>query len=159
MDDPVNHPAHYCDGGIETIDYLRAKLPREQFLGFLRGNALKYLSRAGKKGNAAEDFAKAEWYMRKLAEESEGMTKPEAGEQLPKDLPPRKPKAGYGPIKKICPDCGKEYETTWRAQKYCDECRAARKEEKQEKTWVKPISEEELKKALGVKEVQANDKA
>lgn len=61
-DDPVHAPSHYTDGGIETIDYLEAKLTREEFVGYCRGNALKYLSRAGKKGDAAEDFAKAAWY-------------------------------------------------------------------------------------------------
>lgn len=62
--DPVHAPSHYTDGGIETIDYLRAKLSPEAFVGFCQGNALKYLSRAGKKGSAAEDFAKAEVYCR-----------------------------------------------------------------------------------------------
>ena len=61
-DDPVHSPSHYTDGGIETIDYLEAKLSPVEFVGFCRGNALKYLSRAGKKGDAAEDFAKAAWY-------------------------------------------------------------------------------------------------
>ena len=62
--DAVHAPSHYTDGGIETIDYLRAKMSREAFVGFCQGNALKYLSRAGKKGSAAEDFAKAEVYCR-----------------------------------------------------------------------------------------------
>jgi hypothetical protein len=63
--DPVNHPDHYTDGGIETIDYIRAKLTPEEFRGYCRGNALKYASRAGKKGIAtgSEDFAKAAWYL------------------------------------------------------------------------------------------------
>ena len=33
--DAVNHPQHYCHGGIETIDILKAKMPRPWFLGFL----------------------------------------------------------------------------------------------------------------------------
>lgn len=68
--DPVHAPSHYTDGGIETIDYLRAKLSREAFIGFCQGNALKYLSRAGKKGSAAEDFAKAAVYCRWAEEAS-----------------------------------------------------------------------------------------
>lgn len=55
------NPAHYKVGGIECIDYLRAKLTPEEFRGFLKGNAVKYLSRAEHKGNA-EDYAKANWY-------------------------------------------------------------------------------------------------
>lgn len=70
--DPVHAPSHYTDGGIETIDYLRAKLSREAFVGFCQGNALKYLSRAGKKGSAAEDFAKAAVYCRWAEEAVEG---------------------------------------------------------------------------------------
>lgn len=61
--DMVNSPAHYTDGGIETIDFIEAKLTREQFVGMCLGNALKYLSRAGKKGDRAEDLKKARWYI------------------------------------------------------------------------------------------------
>ena len=41
MDDPVNHPAHYKTGGIETIDFIEAKK-----LNYNMGNAVKYISRA-----------------------------------------------------------------------------------------------------------------
>ena len=66
--DVVNQPPHYKVGGIETIDYLQAKLSPEAFKGFLHGNTLKYLSRADHKGNATEDFKKAQWYLNKLVE-------------------------------------------------------------------------------------------
>ena len=56
--DTINHPAHYCDGGIETIDFIEAKK-----LNYRLGNAVKYISRAGKKGDAAEDIKKAIWYL------------------------------------------------------------------------------------------------
>lgn len=64
--DPVNHPSHYKVGGIEAIDYLQAKLSPEEFAGFCRGNALKYLSRAGHKDDAAQDYRKAIWYIERL---------------------------------------------------------------------------------------------
>ncbi len=64
--DVVNQPPHYKVGGIETIDYLQAKLSPEAFRGFLHGNALKYLSRANHKGNPQQDFEKAQWYLNKL---------------------------------------------------------------------------------------------
>ena len=64
--DVVNQPPHYKVGGIETIDYLQAKLSPEAFRGFLHGNTLKYLSRADHKGNALEDFKKAQWYLNTL---------------------------------------------------------------------------------------------
>ena len=61
--DAVYHPSHYTDGGIETIDYIRAKLSEEEFAGYCKGNALKYISRAGKKGDAVEDIEKAIVYL------------------------------------------------------------------------------------------------
>ena len=67
MTDAVN-PDHYKIGGIETIDYLRAKLSPEEFAGYCRGNALKYISRAGHKDNADQDLAKARWYLDRLLE-------------------------------------------------------------------------------------------
>ncbi len=69
--DVVNKPAHYTSGGIECIDYLKAKLSREGFKGFLRGNVLKYLSRAGLKSNELEDLRKAAWYLERLIREGE----------------------------------------------------------------------------------------
>lgn len=56
----VNHPSHYNDGNIEVIDFIEDKK-----LGFCLGNAVKYISRAGKKGNdkEAEDIKKAIWYL------------------------------------------------------------------------------------------------
>lgn len=63
MEDNVNNPAHYKTGGIETIDFIEAKLGKEGFEAYCRGNALKYLSRAGKKINEVEDIKKAIWYL------------------------------------------------------------------------------------------------
>ena len=72
MNDMVNHPPHYTYGGIETIEFLEAKSSPEEFAGYLRLNCLKYLSRAGRKGNALEDYEKAAWYLSKLIEVSGG---------------------------------------------------------------------------------------
>ena len=65
--DPVNHPDHYKVGGIETIDFIQAKLTPEEFKGYLLGNVLKYASRAGHKDNAVQDAGKMAWYANKLA--------------------------------------------------------------------------------------------
>lgn len=62
----VNHPPHYNAGEIECIDAIRAALSPEEFRGFLKGNALKYIWRAGKKGDAIQDFKKSSWYISKL---------------------------------------------------------------------------------------------
>ncbi len=64
--DMVNHPPHYTQGGIETIDFLQAKLTREEFIGYLKGNVLKYGSRLGKKGDIDVDAGKMAWYALKL---------------------------------------------------------------------------------------------
>ena len=58
MFDPVDHPAHYKVGGIETIDFIEAKK-----LGYNLGNVVKYLTRADHKGNRLEDLRKAQWYL------------------------------------------------------------------------------------------------
>jgi hypothetical protein len=56
--DNVNHPPHYTHGGIETIDVIEAWQ-----LGFHLGNAVKYIARAGRKGDALEDLKKSRWYL------------------------------------------------------------------------------------------------
>jgi hypothetical protein len=71
MTDQVNSPGHYTAGGIETIDYMRAKASPEEFRGYLRLNALKYLSRAGLKGDAVTDLKKAAWYINRMIGELE----------------------------------------------------------------------------------------
>jgi hypothetical protein len=62
--DNIN-PHHYKTGGIETFDYIEAKLSKEEVIGFCRGNCLKYISRCSEKGGK-EDLQKAEWYLKKL---------------------------------------------------------------------------------------------
>lgn len=70
--DNVNHPSHYTQGGIECIDAIRASMTAEEFAGFLKGNAMKYLWRYRHKGKAAEDLKKARWYIDRLIESVEG---------------------------------------------------------------------------------------
>lgn len=64
--DSVNSPAHYTDGKIEVIDYIADKK-----LGFCLGNAVKYISRAGKKvpDKEMEDILKAIWYLKRYLKE------------------------------------------------------------------------------------------
>ena len=62
--DMVNSPPHYTKGGIETIDFIKAKLSPEEYRGSLRGNLLKYASRMGAKGE--DDAGKAAWYAKRL---------------------------------------------------------------------------------------------
>ena len=65
--DMVNHPPHYTSGGIEVIDFMKAKMTPEQFKGLLLGNVIKYISRFPMK-NGLEDLKKAQWYLNKLIE-------------------------------------------------------------------------------------------
>lgn len=66
MSDPVNHPQHYTAGSVECIDAIEAALTYEQFIGFLRGQVIKYLWRADHKGNREQDHQKAAWYLARL---------------------------------------------------------------------------------------------
>lgn len=65
QNDNVNHPAHYTDGKIEVIDFIEDK-----HLGYHLGNAVKYISRAGKKDpeKTCEDLRKAVWYLNRYIE-------------------------------------------------------------------------------------------
>ena len=60
--DMVNHPPHYKTGGIEAIDYMKAKMEPAEFIGYLRGNIFKYNTRIGLKGDPVEDSGKIAWY-------------------------------------------------------------------------------------------------
>jgi hypothetical protein len=65
VSDSVNHPSHYNTGKIEVIEFLE-----DQKLDFHCANAVKYISRAGRKDPAKhiEDLEKAIWYLaRKVA--------------------------------------------------------------------------------------------
>lgn len=64
----VNHPAHYGgkDNPLEAI-----KVIEHYHLGFCIGNVIKYLLRAGKKGDYLEDLKKAAWYLNREIEQTE----------------------------------------------------------------------------------------
>jgi len=58
MSDAVDHPPHYNShpSGVECVTIA-------EHFNFNLGNALKYLWRAGLKGDAVEDLRKAAWYL------------------------------------------------------------------------------------------------
>ena len=62
----VDHPAYYNQGKIEAIDYIE-----DHDLGFCLGNVIKYVTRAGHKGDALEDLKKARWYLDRRIKELE----------------------------------------------------------------------------------------
>ncbi len=61
----VEHPDHYNQNSLETLDVIKGTMSSEQFEGFLVGNILKYISRYKFK-NGAEDLKKARFYLDKL---------------------------------------------------------------------------------------------
>lgn len=62
IDEAVKSPKHYKLPGL-NIEVLRAALTPEEFKGFCKGNALKYLIRAGKKDDELQDLKKAGVYI------------------------------------------------------------------------------------------------
>jgi len=64
--DMVNHPAHYTAGNVECIDAIEAALGREQFIGYLRGQIMKYTWRLGLKDAAEQESGKLAWYADRL---------------------------------------------------------------------------------------------
>lgn len=62
----VNHPAHYTQGGIEVIDYIKA-----WDFDYLEGNIIKYVSRYKYKGTPHKDLLKARQYLDWLIEREE----------------------------------------------------------------------------------------
>lgn len=65
----VNHPLHYGgDTPYECIKVLKAWVSDEEYKGFLRCNAIKYLCRTGKKDETAQELKKAKFYIEKYIE-------------------------------------------------------------------------------------------
>lgn len=68
MSDAVNHPNHYTHNGqIECIAAIQSSMSQEEFVGYLKGNTMKYLWRYRDKGGL-EDLKKAGVYLNWLQE-------------------------------------------------------------------------------------------
>lgn len=70
--DPVNNPSHYAEGR----QYEPIAVIEDWQLNYRLGNAVKYVSRAGRKNNAIEDLRKAVWYIEREIESLEGARSP-----------------------------------------------------------------------------------
>ncbi|EAF5292836.1 DUF3310 domain-containing protein [Listeria monocytogenes] len=66
--DNINNPSHYTAGGIETLDYIKAKV--SDYPSYAVGNIFKYVSRYEHK-NGIEDLKKAQFYLNDLIERME----------------------------------------------------------------------------------------
>ena len=64
--------SHYKDMPIQPWDVMDAILTTEEFIGFLKGNVIKYSLRAGRK-EGSDDANKARHYMLKLREVQDGI--------------------------------------------------------------------------------------
>jgi len=62
---------HYKDMPVQPWELMEAVLTHEEFVGFLKGNAIKYALRAGRK-EGSDDLGKCRHYMMKLAEVQNG---------------------------------------------------------------------------------------
>jgi hypothetical protein len=60
--DPSTKEKYYDVGGIEVIDYIKAKLTEDQFRGYLLGNIFKYSGRMQYKGDYNKDLYKLNHY-------------------------------------------------------------------------------------------------
>jgi len=58
----MESPEHYKTQKVQPIQYLNVSMPEQQFIGFLRGNVIKYVSRYDKK-NGLDDLKKAKVYL------------------------------------------------------------------------------------------------
>jgi hypothetical protein len=65
MSDNVNNPPHYNFGHIECIEAIEAALTPEEFRGYCKGNAMKYIWRERLRGQT-ESLEKASWYLNRL---------------------------------------------------------------------------------------------
>lgn len=67
--DEIHHPAHYEKDGMQVIEVLRAFLTEEQYIGYCRGNQLKYLLRMFDKDTPTKNVGKSNWYGERLERE------------------------------------------------------------------------------------------
>ena len=59
---------HYTSMPIQPWDMMQAVMSHQEFIGFLKGNVIKYSMRAGQKAGATDDADKARHYQQKLKE-------------------------------------------------------------------------------------------
>jgi hypothetical protein len=66
-DGNVKSPPHYTQGSIECIEAIQSALTEEEFRGYCKGNAMKYIWRERHKGGK-ESIEKAAWYLEYVAQ-------------------------------------------------------------------------------------------
>ena len=93
----IDHPSHYRrDTGIEAIDAIEA-----WGLDFNLGNVVKYVARAGHKGDAVEDLEKARWYLSREIESRGGDAESGPPEAKPVPMDARLFSTRQGPLELV----------------------------------------------------------
>ena len=62
---------HYKEMAVQPWELMESVLTHEEFVGYLKGNVIKYALRAGRK-EGSDDLGKCRHYMLKLAEVQDG---------------------------------------------------------------------------------------
>ena len=73
MTDLVNNPPHYNNGNIECLDAIEAMLTPEEFRGYCKGNAMKYIWRSELKGANIQDLEKSVFYLKRIIKKLQEM--------------------------------------------------------------------------------------
>ena len=84
-EEEINSPQHYNTGQIECIDAIEGMLTFEEFVGYLRGNSLKYRWRFRYKRSPISDLAKAAWYEKRLFDFYRGERENKGGQKSGKN--------------------------------------------------------------------------
>lgn len=79
-EDNINKPAHYTQGTIECIDAIEAALTPEEFRGYLKGTAMKYIWRMNLKGTPLKCAKKAVWFVDRLRQHVGNLTTSDGNE-------------------------------------------------------------------------------
>jgi len=65
VDKAVNQPSHYDVVGMSVNDIIAKSFTHDEYMGWLRGNIIKYKMRSFKKGNSGmQDVKKADMYQK-----------------------------------------------------------------------------------------------
>jgi len=65
----MSEPDYYASNGLSPLQaFKQGLLSKDEYIGFCKGNVIKYIVRAGKKDDAKKDIAKAIDYSKNLME-------------------------------------------------------------------------------------------
>lgn len=68
----MREPKYYNSNGMSPLEaYRNGLLSKEEYIGFCKGNVIKYIVRCDKKGNFCKDLKKAKHYIDEMIENGE----------------------------------------------------------------------------------------